>query len=424
MYDGYADLAGQEIINSARAIAYSASAGLQMECDPCDSLPTALGDLPYETPVDVGNEAPWYDPALPQSAQFFGVLGLGVTGFQTSPISRSPSPLIGDGSSLGVLRRTHREIAFTVLLVAQNDAALSYGLEYLATALLGGACTTGGCRGDQLCMFSACPGETVGGAADGDTELRHLFDVGLLEPPTVTQTQYTASGLVLATTTFTLAAGKPWIFREPLVTLSDWVTLSQGTRVSGFDPDTVYSQCPVPTPCLQDPTCADPPLPPAPPVPISPCYPRGKGNFYRSVLSLSPLDVPEWVENVPVLEVATGTRALRRLIVRFWANPQGLPCDQVTDPCSACLDISIAYLPAGSTLTVDGRTQRATVDCPSGEFGSSRSTPTIYGPQGRNFEWPVFSCPTGLCIEVLSKYEDTSSTARARVTLHPRSDAG
>ncbi|MEV6400571.1 hypothetical protein AB0M39_38320 [Streptomyces sp. NPDC051907] len=424
MWEGYADLAGQEIINSARAIAYAGNAGLRIDCEPCDSLTTALDDMPYMSPVDADNEAPWYDPAQPQSGQFLGVLGLGVTGFQANPIARSPSALIGDGSALGVLRRTHREVAYTVLLVAQNDAALSYGLEWLATALRGGACTSATCRGDQLCMFSACPGETLGGGDDGDTELRHLFDVGLLEGPTVNQTQYSSTGLVMATTTFTLAAGKPWIFREPLVTLTDWVALSSGDRLTAFDPDTVYTQCPQPKPCLADPTCADPPLPPAPPVPISPCYPKGKGNFYRSRLSLSPLDVPEWLETVPIIEVRTGSKAMRRLTVRFWANPQGLECDQVTDPCSACLDISIGYLPAGSTLTVDGRIQRATVNCPSGTAGSSTSTPTIYGPQGRTFEWPVFTCPTGLCIEVLSKYEDTALNAQARVTLHPRSDAG
>lgn len=424
MWEGYADLAGQEIVNSARAMAYAENVGLRVECEPCDALTMALDDMPYVSPIDVGNEAPWYDPSQPQSGQFLGVLGLGATGFDTNPVEREPSPLIGDGSALGVLRRTHREVAYTVLLIALNEAALSYGMEYLSTALRGGACTSGSCRGDQLCVFSACPGETLGGDVSGDTELRHLFDVGLLEGPTVSQKQYHPDGPILATVTFTLAAGKPWIFREPLVTLSDWVVMGEGDRITSFDPDAVYAQCAKPTPCLVDPTCADPPLPPAPPVPISPCYPRGRGNFYRSRLSLSPLDVPEWLETVPILEVRTGSRAMRRLTVRFWANPQGLPCEAVTDPCSACLDISIAYLPPGSTLTVDGRTQRATVDCPSGVIGSSQSTPTIYGPQGRNFEWPVFSCPTGMCIEVLSKYEDTAPNAMARVTLHPRSDAG
>ena len=35
------DLAGQEIVNSARAMAYAGAAGLQVECEPCDSLPLA-----------------------------------------------------------------------------------------------------------------------------------------------------------------------------------------------------------------------------------------------------------------------------------------------------------------------------------------------------------------------------------------------
>jgi hypothetical protein len=423
MWEGYMDLAGQEIINSARAMAYGGAAGLQIRCEPCDSLPFALDDLPYEATTDPDNAAPWYDPARPQSAQFLGVLGLGCSGFETNPTARTPSPLIGDGSALGVLRRTHREMGFTVLLIAENEPAMVYGLGWLATALRGGSCSSATCRGDELCMFSSCPGETVGGDASGDAELRHLYDVGLLDGPTVS-TRQSAGTLLLATVTFTLAAGKPWIYQEPLDVGSDWVALASGDRRSNWDPDTVYTQCPTPVPCLQDPLCKDPALPPQAPIPISPCYPKGKGNFYRSVVSLSPLDVPQWLETVPVLELATGSKALRRLIVRFWANPQGLGCDDVTDPCSACLDISVAYLPAGATLTVDGRIQRATVDCPSGASGSSKSTPTIYGPQGRSFEWPVFACPTGLCIELLTQYENTARNAQARVSLIPRADVG
>lgn len=416
------DFSGQEIINSARAAAYAAAVGLAVECPPCDDLAVAVGDNFYTSPAE--DDAPWYDPTQPESAQFLGVLGLGVTGLGSSPVSRTPVPLIGDGSALGPLRSTQREMAFTVGLIVQSDGALSYALGWLSTALRGGACTSAACNGDTLCMFVCCPGDLAGDGPIGDAELRHLYDVGLLEGPTLGDVKE-FNGARVATVTFTLVAGKPWIFREPLATLTDWVSLVDGDRVSNFDPDSVYAQCPQPTSCLNDPTCPSPLMPPRPPVPVSPCYPTGRGNFRRTVLRLDAASAPEWLEMVPVLEVVTGSAVMRRLVVRFWANPQNLPCDAVLDPCSACLDISIGYLPAGSTLTLDARVQRAVVDCPSsGGAQPSQSSPVIYGPQGQAFEWPVFTCPTALCIEVLTQYEHTAGDSRARVSLIPRQDAG
>jgi hypothetical protein len=73
---------------------------------------------------------------------------------------------------------------------------------------------------------------------------------------------------------------------------------------------------------------------------------------------------------------------------------------------------------------VDGRTQVAEVECPQGALGSSTSAPILYGPLGAAYEWPVFACPVGVCIEILSTSATTAADARARVLLVPRSDVG
>lgn len=407
----YLELAGVEIVNSARAVAYGLARGVPIQCDPCPDLPAALGDLPYVDPV--ADQAPWYDAGVPESAGFLGVLGQSVAGFNSSTIGREPAQLVGDGAALGVARRSHREIAWTVLLITTGECALSYALEWLASALGGSACGT--CDGDEMCVFSCCP-------VDGQRELRHLYGVGILDAPQVSATQYLPSGPVLATVTFTLAAGVPWIYREPLDTLTGWVSLADGISIS-VDPDQVYEQCIEPTPCLDDPDCPAPPLPPRPPIPVDACYPTGRDQFRQSVIGLRPVDQPQWLETVPVLEVVTGRTAMRRLVIRFWTDPHG-DCARTTDPCRACAAIQVPYLPARSVLRVDGRTQRAVVDCPQGPTGTASSAPTLYGPQGRHFEWPVFACATGLCIELLSLEETTADNARARVLLVPRSDAG
>lgn len=407
------DLAGVEIINNGRAHVYATARGVPVTCEPCPEIAGAVGDLPYRDPVT--DDAPWYDPQIPQSAGVLGVMGLAVAGFDRGTTERAPVQLVGDGAALGVLRRTHREIGYTVLMIAISDCALSYGLEWLSAALLGGACDGGACAGDQLCMFSCCP-------TGSDTELRHVYDVGLLDSPQVTQTQRLSNGIILATITFALAAGNPFVFREPLAASTSWVDLGGGV-VADLDPDAVYDLCQPPPPCLDDPTCPPPPLPPLPPMPISPCYPTGVDTFKGSVISLGVLDQPQWLETVPVVEVQTGASEMRRLVIRGWANPQGIPCADVTDPCSACWHITIPYLPPGSVLTVDGRTQRAVVECPS-EIGTSTAAPTLYGPEGSSFEWPSFTCPSGFCVEVLSLESSTAPDARARVQLVPRSDMG
>ncbi|MFD3978240.1 hypothetical protein ACFWR6_06605 [Streptomyces griseus] len=358
--------------------------------------------------------APWYDPAVPESAHFLGVMGIDAAGFSSSTRSRTPVQLIGDGAALGIARRSHRELAYTVLLLAREERALPYAQEWLSAALQGAPCE-GECLGDEIGVFSCCP------EGDGLRELRHLYGVGLIDGPDITSVRYMDEGLI-AEATFVLAAA-PWIYREPLAGLGDWITLRDGALLT-YDPDEVYADCVDPTPCLTDPLCPAPPLPVRAPVPVDACYPTGAAEFRRSVVSLTPDDQPEWLETVPVLELETGATALRRLVVRFWANPLGSDCMDVADPCAACTDIQIPYLPPHATLRVDGRTQQAEVTCAAGSQDSVTSTPTLYGPLGQSFEWPVFSCPTGLCIEILSTAATTSPEARARVLLVPRSDVG
>ncbi|MGW6458722.1 hypothetical protein ACWF94_22875 [Streptomyces sp. NPDC055078] len=413
MISDYADFGCTEIVNSARASVYAAEHCLLTGCDPCPDLATVLNDVEYVDPVS--DPAPWYDPAVPESARFLGVMGLDAIGFSQSTLTRDAVQLVGDGAALGVARRAHREITYTALLLVLDECALSYALEWLSAALQGAPCE-GSCNGEELGVFACCP------TGDGTAELRHLYGVGLMAGPQLTAVRHLPEGII-GEVTWTLAASVPWIYREPLTTLTDWVDLADGDLVT-FDPDEIYGDCAEATPCLEDPLCPPPPLPIRAPVPVDPCYPTGVAQFRRSFVAVSPVDQPEWLEAVPVLELETGGTALRRLVVRFWANPLGTDCSELADPCSACTDIQIPYLPAGATLTVDGRTQVAEVDCPSGVSGSATSSPILYGPLGAAFEWPVFSCPTGVCIEILSTSATTSADARARVLLVPRSDVG
>ncbi|MET9322006.1 hypothetical protein ABZX75_17695 [Streptomyces sp. NPDC003038] len=409
----YADLGCAEVINSVRAAAYASAYCLPVECDACPDLPDVLGHPPYTDPVT--DDAPWYDPLVPESADVLGYMGLDAVGFRSSTIGRDPVQLVGDGAALGVARRSHRQIVYTLLLIVRDECALAYGLEWLAVALEGADCG-GSCSGDTLTTYACCP------TGDGSYERRYLYDVALLEGPSVTAVEY-LSDAILAKVTFTLAAGKPWVFREPLTSTTAWHNLAAGASVV-VDPDDVHELCVETVDCLEDPDCPPPLLPTRPPSPVDDCYPTGPATFRRTLISIPPEDMYQWLETVPVLELETGSSALRRLVVRFWANPTGGSCTESPDPCGFCGVIQIPYLPAGAVLRVDGRVQRAEVECSPLPGSYATSTPIVYGPQGRAFEWPAFDCPSGLCIEILSTAATTAPDSRARVLLAARADVG
>ncbi|MEU7093037.1 hypothetical protein [Kitasatospora aureofaciens] len=416
----YAEFACTEIINSVRAATYAQKYCLPIECDACEGIPCALGHGPAVDPyipyVDPASDAaPWFDPAVPASANVLGFMGLDVSGFNSSTLSRKPVPLVGDGSALGIARRSHRVITYTVLMIVRDECALSYGLEWLASVLAG--CCDDGCNGNELNVFACCP------ECEGCDAMRTLYDVALLEGPAVESMEYLADG-ILVRLTFSLIAGKPWIFRNPLNASETWRDLTAGTLVT-TNPDTAYDKCVTPGDCLEDPLCPSPALPSRVPVPIDPCYPTGSATFRRTVLSVPTASVPNALEMVPVLELEVGSKDLRRLVVRFRASLTGTDCsDPLADPCAICGDIQIPFLPAGSVLTVDGRTQRAQLECATAGVGSSTAAPTLYGAKGGAFQWPVWRCPEGMCIEILTTSATTGAGTRARVLMVTRSDAG
>lgn len=426
MYPGYLNLGCTEIINNERAAAYTGAinetgecvgGSTQIDCDRCPDLPEALGHDPYISPqVD---DAPWYDPVRIASADFLGIMGGSIEGLTAATFTRTPVPLIGLGASIGPLHRAQREIAFTVTAIARSECGLSYGMEWLARSLSADPCEQG-CTGVEAIIFACCPENTAATGIDG--EMRHLYNVGILSGPTVTERVWVAESLMWATVTFTLVAGNPYIFGDPLDTGDDWTSLTAGDTVQA-DPDDVYQKCLPPVPCADDTACPSPILPPAPPAPLSPCYATGPASFKVARITVASEEYPAWAELVPVVEVLAGDEALRRLLVRFWFNPANAECGTTElDPCDACGDVNVSFVPAGSTLTVDGRTQRSVIECETEFLGIARSAPDLYGQQGGLFSYPFFPCPGGLCVEVWALASTVAPDAQVRVQLVPRAD--
>lgn len=409
-------LGGNEIINSARVRAYTAACGGGSIGCACPGLAQAVeGDdfTGYTDPVV--DDAPWIDSAVPASGEFLGVLGLEADGLGNGTLRRTPVDLAASGANIGTGRYGHREVTYTVTLVGRTEAGLSYGTSWLASALRATACGTGDCFGAEMCLFAWCPTD----AADGDEAQRFLFDAGLLEGPETTRLFRSDNGLWLRTVEFTLVIGNPHLYTAPYIQLGPDDGDTSIVRVPPGGPGAV---CPTEPGCAYDPDCPPPPLPPPPPQPVDPCWPISGFQGARTMFSVPPGGVSSWFETVPVVRITTGDQPLRRVSVRFYANPTGAPCDRFLDRCLACGEANFAYLPAGAELVLDGRRQRTIMDC-SGGRGLALSEPVPFGPSGGLFSWPVIDCASGLCIEVLWERADASEEAAVEIEMAARQEA-
>lgn len=439
-FEGWVSFGGVELVNNARAAAYAAGSGITVARWWPD-LPASLGDVPYTDPIT--DDASWVDTSRVESRAFYGLLGLELIGAGKASTARAWTELITDGGVPGAGRRGSKEIEVRAVAFAADQAALSYGLAWLASALRGSLCGTD-CAGDELCVYAACPTRPLlpgTGGCDaqpldpfwdpitgsengpgGDQLLRRLFTTALVEGPEVTGITHVTGGLT-ANVQFTLRSGTPYWYCEPVFVLrGDGLTGTSQPDVyrdtiAGYDPWSWQLTCPEPVNCLDgDPFCSVSAAPPAAaPAPPDPCFPNNPANnradipgqpgqthtftAARVVFSVPRGTGADWLEKVPIIRLGTGSAPVQRLIVRWYDNPTEVPCGGNLDPCDACAEIQVPWVPRGSVLTLDGRTSRASLDCAGP--GPELTAPRLYGPSGAAFRWPVFECSVALCCEVL-----------------------
>lgn len=424
MYEGYLVYGGNEVINNARTFAYATALGIATPlCGPCPTLLRAVGDPQgYTTPA--ADDAPWYDPVRPESAGFAGLLGLRVDGV-TDGVTSQQFTDTADGRAIpGAVRAYSREVQVVAELLATDEAAMSYGRSWLAAVLRGERCAPG-CAGTELCGFTCCPPDCPlpdEGQPDtcGDAHWRTMQRVGVIVPPRKQRIRTTLSG-VLCQMDFTFRAGDPYLWNAP-------VLLAKGPAIgqqladytdSGLPPD-----CGDIVDCVRDPLCPPPPAPLLPAPVTDLCYPTGEFTARRWVIELPSGLTPAWHEKVPYVRINPGSLDLRRLRLRWFRNPLGRPCaDLITDPCGACMEVQVPYLPRNAWFVMDGRVQQATVDCPGGPGLSTGDVP-VYGPGGSPFTWPTFGCddvPT--CLEIVALASSVSPDARWEISTVVREEA-
>ena len=416
MLDWYLSLGGVEVANHARLAAYLETVGSPLdsvEACRCETFTAEMvGDLPYTTPAE--DAAPWYDPSVPESADFTGLLVLDVDGLDTHPVKRTVTTAVTGGGALGPARVLPRTITVTAVLLGASCCATAYGLHWLGEVLTG--CTTGECEGDCLTLFNCCPSEDLTPEEFAERHRRSIRRVGLVDGPTVTARNgdgcgrgaCSAGGEIL-TVEFILSANTPWLYTDtvpvlevapPLDPSTECVTwcLHGGGDEEGCDGECRLSPCPDPTAACGDPLCR----PPAPPVPNMPdtcyCVPLAAE---RECYDVDLTDRPGWSVDVPMITVRAEDKEIRNLTLTFYERTPGdedLTCEEMAElqRCNPHSVYSIRYLPPGGALTLDGQTGRATVEC----GGVCESSSDVYGRDGLPVSFKPLSCATYcLCVE-------------------------
>jgi hypothetical protein len=431
---GAALIEGQEFVNDSRTLAYLQAGygppGLEISGDcGCPQLRDLIGcdDDPYLAP-DL-DPAPWHDPAFPESADFAGFLMDEFTGGIDSTYTREVFPVISGGGILGRLRAQPRTMTWRGFLFGRTCCSVAYGLRWLTSVLRQSSCNAE-CAGEKIEFLVCCPPEDsaiypcAGSAALGipsnDDAFRTVYNAGLLEGPLVKKERRSSCSCGCSTIMeieFSIVAGNPHLFRQPVPIIEgELFPAAEGCAefVEVDDPADCPPEdtCPEAIPCTYDPACLQPNLPtfvtmtdecicdPLQPVELQVAVPLSTygANF----------------QGVPVFHIYSGSDALRATTIRIVENPLGLDCAvAAADPCLFCDSISVRYIPAHSTLKIDGVHRRITIECPGGEVQPGEAF--LVG----DFSWPIFEC-IDYCITAVIDGATAAADASFSLYVVPR----
>lgn len=435
VYTGYLAVGGTLIVDNARTAAYAAALGVTaVQCDACEYPPGV-----YTTPK--GDLAPWYDPAVPESADFAGILGLAITGV-ASTSTLTVTERLNDGAVAGRTRRAHRELHLSGAILAASEAGASYGMAWVSSALQQACTPDPSCNGGTAQLYAACPDQTeevtLARTLRGVKVLQSLSDPGTISQLTsscVTGKQgwIWSTDLIIAAMdpfvywpahTFTTGAGQGFIPPTLWPTSSTW-WVDDGTTAWAM-PDCSQTPPPGPDPvcapvgqCLVDPTCPPPTAPPLPPIPTDPCTVVVPNDPLVCSINIDTTAMPTALPSVPVLQITAGSGDMRRTLIRYYKGHPGEGCNWPhLDPCDIIGEHGMPYLPKGSTVTIDGANRTATVLCPDG----STANAMLYDSRGPATTWPVLDCSTAYCVVVVTE-NTVAADAYVNLALLPRAEA-
>jgi hypothetical protein len=350
--------------------------------DSWTGLRAAIGDAPY-----VLENAPWYNPSIPESAEFAGVWVLEVQGFDSVPWNRDVNDSICGGGVPSRPRPTARTLTFSALLVACTNAGARYGLQWL-NCVLGQANALGGV---DLEYYVAHPEDT---AADPATLKRAMYGVVLTTSAATTENMGRGGGerhraASIYRVEWELVATNPYAYSSSAVLTVTWDTVAEESITWAHAPDcSDTSSCSLPTVYNAD--C----LPPD--IPISAAVIPTCGGC----LPICSIERRTW-ELPTQLGVCDDTVATVRVtnngpdpltVIMYWQ-----PCGS-TDQCERVSPIQISGLPTANTVVADAVTGRPYV---SVDNTPHRQVGIVSTPSGA--PWRPVSLETMMCYELVAE---------------------
>jgi len=344
----------------------------------------------FTTPV--ADDAPWYDDRRPESAD---VLGVWINDWTLSSPHKRQKDDRTWGSSIGSTKYVGRELVIAGVVFTTSCKATEYAKQWLYEALNGG-CVGGPCGLPEGVIYTACPEGT-----DDTSTVRTLKRLGLIsyDPMEGDEDFPCCWGFRFEAT---LATEAPFMYHEP-------VTQYRGPLV----PADQEPACNICTPC--------PPLPAVSPlvcgcadVPVKVVPEPDPDDCWCNPVQINRISVPIaapafWTDATAIIKITAGfdtndpgDPGIRNLRIRAWQNPVALPGPPLgsiegfncQDP---CMEIDVACIPRGATLTIDGTTRRATISNNGGEVNGYPYLSSDAG--GARFEWPEVSCD-GLMVAI------------------------
>lgn len=237
IYEGYLSFGGNEIVNNSRTWGISHSARPcpmhWLKGGVCETMNGALFEsAPYS--YESITLAPWYDPDVPQSADFYGFFAYSITEALDSTRTVSRTESITDGGVLGRTRKATKTMRVKGLLMGRGRLGVEYGQAWLSSAIDPGACGQHGseCGLTDLQWFADCPpgrGTVVVPSEDPeglpiqrpqtDAEyqvtvngyVRYMHDVAAISGPIITNTLQ-AGDFYAYEVELMFGAERPWVY--------------------------------------------------------------------------------------------------------------------------------------------------------------------------------------------------------------------
>ena len=425
----WASLAGIEIVNDARTLAYlenglgPSSLNVRGDCG-CPNIVDLLncpGVTGYDSPAT--DDAPWYTADIPESAGFLGFITDEFDGMQ-STFDRKVTQAVGNGGVLNRSRLATRELTWRGYLFGTTCCSVQYGLRWLTKTLSRFDTSCKDCFGDDLELLVCCPDEDEA-ATGSSSPFRLLKGVGLIEGPTILSQRKTCTsncsarcgGSCILEVEFTLVATQPY-FYSPEIPMYDCVSFSNGVAAV-TDPEVPCGPFDCSDALFETGPCALPELPPTATY-INLCAQSITG-FGPAVYLTVPREMWNDLEEVvPVISIENNSGfAFTAVRLGFYLSSNGDPCgDLLNNPpnCDAiCDELTIFSIPGASTFYIDGRTRKMALICDNNNtaFPGERHTS---GP----WSWPTFSSH-GFCLELQFIDEVNKNDVCVSLSLVPRS---